>query len=282
MDSPSFPLDDVTIRKVAKPRQPAEPLYTNHWMKISKTEFFMRVDHVGQFYAARGNEVEYAPEKNTTKEAIELYLNGSVYGAILHQRNILPIHGSSFIFKNRGVMVCGPSGAGKSSLTTSFCLAGSEFLTDDVTPLVFPDENKTPHILPFSDRIKLWDDSLEQLALENSTLPPISPGEKKYYYTLKKKKVAPYPLHAIFMIEPGNSGRAGFEPLPRTRIIPALRDEIYRLEFLTVLPRAESEYFQQLVSVSRFVKAVRVSRPDEIPIETMRQHLEDYIETELL
>jgi len=36
-------------------------------------------------------------------------------------------------------MICGDAGAGKSSLTASFCLEGAEFLTDDVTPLLFRD-----------------------------------------------------------------------------------------------------------------------------------------------
>lgn len=106
----------------------------------------MNVEDVGWFYASGGNYISIVPNPEVNDTTIELYLNDSTYGAILHQRKIMPIHGSCFEYDGKGVMICGESGAGKSSLTATFCKNGANFLTDDVTPLVF--SNEVPLILP--------------------------------------------------------------------------------------------------------------------------------------
>lgn len=68
-------------------------------------------------------------------------------------------------------MLCGESGAGKSLLTAAFCKDGCQFLTDDVTPIVFA--NERPYILPRSDKLKLCDDSLKQLEYPKEDLTQI-------------------------------------------------------------------------------------------------------------
>lgn len=156
-----FPLKDVIIKEVTTARKVDDPVYADGFWQMNQNEFSMQVEGVGSYYACNGNEVEYAPLPSATPESVELYLNGSVYGAVLHQRKILPLHGSCFIEQGMGVMLCGDSGSGKSSLTTAFCMNGAEFLTDDVTPIVF--DNNKPFILSFSDRIKLWKHTLENL-----------------------------------------------------------------------------------------------------------------------
>ncbi len=207
-----FPVGDVIPRKVREVRRVSDPVYADSSLMISQHEFSMEVEKVGSFYACNGSEVEYAPVRGATQASLELYLNGSVYGAILHQRGILPLHGSCFAWHGSGIMLCGESGAGKSSLTAAFCMAGAEFLTDDVTPIVILDGK--PFIIPLSDRIKLWEDSLQQLNRDKSGLTAICPGEKKYYFPMEKGNHRNFPLHRVFIIEvtedeqiQGNNGR---------------------------------------------------------------------------
>lgn len=207
-----FPVGDIIPRKVRKVRRVSDPVFADSSRMISQHEFSLEVEKVGSFYAYNGSEVEYAPVRGTTQESLELYLNGSVYGAILHQRGMLPLHGSCFAWHDKGIMLCGESGAGKSSLTAAFFMAGAEFLTDDVTPIVILDGK--PFILPLSDRIKLWEDSLQQLNRDKSGLTAICPGEKKYYFPMEKGNHRSFPLHRVFIIEiaedekvQGNNGR---------------------------------------------------------------------------
>src|SRR5690554_6679524 len=156
----NFPLPDVNIKETEVIRAVKMPLISTDNLQLNQNEFYMQIDGVGKFYACNGKEIEFNPEPDASQSSVELYLNGSVYGAILHQRMILPLHGSSFVWKEHSVLLCGESGAGKSSLTAGFCFSGAEFLTDDVTPIKI--ENHKPVIIPLSDRIKLWNDSLIQ------------------------------------------------------------------------------------------------------------------------
>lgn len=273
--NPKFLLNDVVLRKVKTPRTIVNPVYASGYWQINQHEFAMQVESIGSFYACNGNEIEYAPAKNATPESVELYLNGSVYGAILHQRNILPLHGSSFVWKKRGILLCGESGAGKSSLTAAFCFAGAEFLTDDVTPFVF--ENDRPVIIPLSDRIKLWNDSLQQLNQKNRNLNAIYPGQEKYYFPMQNELHQKYPLHQMYFIEVSEKDKIEFTELDGVQLFAALRNEIYRWEYLSSMPETEISYIQQLLSFTRKVSAYRVHRPRDIKIEEMAGHLRKHL-----
>ncbi len=273
-----LPVTDIEFRKVKTTRSVMFPLYSGSQWQLNQSEFAMQVEGVASFYVCNGREVEYAPVDGATRESIELFLNGSVYGAILHQRNILPLHGSSFIRNGESIILCGGSGAGKSSLTAAFCMNGAQFLTDDVTPVVF--SKGKPLIMPLSDRIKLWGDSLQQLNQNKNNLTAIHPGEDKFYFPMKKSQYMNYPLHKIFIIE--LSGLEGVKILRLNGIeaFTALRNEIYRWEYLVAMPETETGYLEKLLTISRLVTITKVTRPANMPIEKMSDFLSDYIDNE--
>ncbi len=134
-------------------------------------EFTLDVEEVAWFYVQGGNYIEICPYKGYSHHSVELFLNSTVYAAILHQRKILAMHGSCFSYNGKNLMICGESGAGKSSLTVAFCMAGSSFLTDDVSPVIF--RHELPFVLPLSDRVKLWENTLVQLSIEKYGLKKI-------------------------------------------------------------------------------------------------------------
>lgn len=270
-----FPVNDVVLRRVKKIRTVSSPVFADGIWQINQEEFAMQVDGVGSFYACHGSEVDYMPSEGATKESVELYLNGSVYGAILHQRGILPLHGSSFIRKEKGIMICGDSGVGKSAVTAAFCMDGGQFLTDDVSPVVF--DNGRPSVMPRSDRIKLWDDSLEQLNSDRRSLKQVRPGEGKYYFPVNNRYNQPHPLHhIIIMTAAGNDTTAGV--LKGTESFEALRNEVYRWEYLAAMPKTEAGYFDKLLMITKTVKISKVYRPSKISLEKMKLFLSGYIE----
>jgi hypothetical protein len=270
-----FPVNDVILRRVKKIRTVSAFVYAGRTWQINQEEFAMQVAGVGSFYACNGSEVDYMPAEGATKESVELYLNGSVYGAILHQRNILPLHGSSFIWNDKGVMICGDSGSGKSAVTVAFCMNGGQFLTDDVSPVVF--DNGRPSVMPHSDRIKLWDDSLEQLNSDKRSLKPVRPGEEKYYFPVTNRYNRPYPLHhIIIMTSVGNDISAGLLKGPES--FEAVRNEVYRWEYLAAMPKTEAGYFDKLLTITKTVSVSKVNRPVKISLEKMKLFLSGYIE----
>lgn len=272
---PVFPLQDVEIKRVEKPRQVQNPDYANSWMSLNEREFFMEVKDVGRFYACDGRYIEFAPEPGAATPTIELYLNGSVYGAILHQRKILPLHGSSFVYNTKGVMLCGDSGAGKSSLTVSFCDSGAQFLTDDVSPVQLIDG--IPHVVPKSDRVKLWDDSLTQLEKQDERLAQIRPEDEKFYLRMVHEGLTTHPLHIIFVMEVSGTDGVLYEPVSGTASFSVIHEQIYRLYYLNVMPEALKTYVATVAAISTHCRIVKVKRPREIPIKQMRTELENYM-----
>ncbi len=270
-----FPLPDVKIEITNYKKEVVNPLYDDGFYRLNQNEFSMNVEDVGWFYASGGNYISIVLAPKAVKETIELYLNGSTYGAILHQRKIMPMHGSCFVFDNKGIMLCGESGAGKSSLTASFVLDGNAFLTDDVTPILF--SNNNPMIWTMSDRIKLWEDSLLQLDQNKEVLDRIDPETEKFYFPLNSYKDSTFILHHIFLIGIHEKQDIVFQEIKGAEKVTALRNEIYRLEYLLGMPENEIFYFNKLVEISKSIKITRLFRPKDIPIEQTKNALMEYM-----
>ncbi len=270
-----FPLKDVKI-EISDSRKVVEnPLYDDDFFRLNQNEFSMDVEDVGSFYASGGNYISLVLNPEASIANIELYLNGSTYGAILHQRKIMPMHGSCFVYDNLGIMLCGESGAGKSSLTAAFVIDGNDFLTDDVTPVLF--SNNQAHIWTMSDRIKLWEDSLKQLNQSKADLHKIDPETEKFYYPLESYKDSTFRLNHIFLLEKHDRSNIDFQGIEGAEKIMALRKEIYRLEYMQGMPENEAYYFKNLVEISKNITITKLYRPKDIAIEQTQQQLKKYL-----
>lgn len=274
-----FPLSDVKIEITDIKKEVDTPLYDDGFFRLNQNEFSMNVENVGWFYASNGNYISMVLNPRATQANIELYLNGSTYGAILHQRKIMPMHASCFVYNNAGVMLCGESGAGKSSLTASMVIDGNSFLTDDITPILFSNEQLL--IWTMSDRIKLWEDSLLQLNKDKKGLHKIDPETEKFYFPLNSYKKSTYPLNHIFLISFHENIGIEFQELKGAEKVTALRQEIYRLEYLNGMPENEVFYFNKLVEISNSIKITKLFRPKNIPIEQTKNALIKFMQKNL-
>jgi hypothetical protein len=269
---PFFPLRDVVLRQVTETPRLHAPVYSTNYWQMNQQEFAMQVEGVADIYVSHGNRIEYVLKNGTQPELLELYLCGSVYGAVLHQRAVLPLHGSSVAIHNGAVVICGEAGSGKSSITAAACLNGAEFLTDDITPIDFP--GGKPVVLPLSGRIKLWEDTMQQLGLEKSGLTAVFPGESKYYFPMEKGTRQPYPLSRVLILTVTRPGEPMAVELKGIESFTALRNELYRWEFLCAMPDTETACLEKLLTISRNIPVIRVFRPEGIPIEAMMKFLE--------
>lgn len=90
-----------------------------------------------------------------------VYLMGSCMGAILHQRNILPLHGSCVVRGDTAVLISGDSGAGKSTLAAEFLKNGWSLMTDDVA-VIRGIREKHPVVQSSYPSQKLWQDAIDR------------------------------------------------------------------------------------------------------------------------
>lgn len=253
----------------------SSPTYCSDRFRSSQNEFAIRVSGVGSFCVYGGKEVRFSSIPGADPEWVQLYLNGQVLVALLHQRKIINFHASSFIFMGSGVMVLGDTGAGKSSLTVSFVLSGAGFLSDDLTPVTF--REGVPYILPLNRRVKIREGTAVQLNISRERLAEAEAGTGKKYLSLGHGEVADHRLHTILRIETGDVKEPLFyEPSPAEKF-SILRSEICSWEILAGMPETEKEYLRQLVRILEQVHFVRVVRPEEIEISMLHKAVRDYL-----
>jgi len=242
---------------------------------VNYREFALHVEEVGDFYACDGNRVEFSPAKGSDPDWVNLYLNGQVLVALLHQRRIINFHASSFIHEGRGVMILGETGAGKSSLTASFTLNGAGFLSDDLTPVIFRESK--PLVWPLHRTIKLRDNTVEQLKISSDKLTEAEAGTGKNYLTVEHATGEDFRLHTIIKIEIGATSTPEFHiPAPAERF-SLLRSEICSWDILAGMPDTEADYLQQLLQIVHQTEFVRVVRPAVMGIKVLQEAIEGFL-----
>jgi len=171
----NFPVMVSAIEFVNDPLDPLlNPRHSRSHLQVDERDFFFFFHHVASYRVKDGNQIQIFLHKNSDESSVNLFLNGSVLGAVLHQRGIIPFHGSSFVYQGKGIVICGNSGVGKSAVTAAFCQTGSRFINDDITPVQINEEGIK--IFPIKTRMKLWNDSLEKLGIENIGFEKIRPS----------------------------------------------------------------------------------------------------------
>ena len=108
--------------------------------------------------AGREIVVEAAPE--AADRNVRLFLLGSAFGAILHQRDLLPLHANAIVVDGRAIGFLGHPGAGKSTTAAWFHDRGYPVLADDVCAITF-DPAGRPLAHPGIPRLRLWREALE-------------------------------------------------------------------------------------------------------------------------
>ena len=252
--------------------EPESCLFSRPHFKINESDFYLDVKNVARYRVQNGRQVSICPYEGVDQESIELFLEGSALGAVLHQRGMLPFHGSSFAYRGKGVLVCGHSGVGKSSVTAAFCRQGAVFINDDISPVAVSDSNTM--ILPLKTRIKLWDDSLRKFEIDSESLQRIRPGVDKFYLPVEDRVTSEHTLNHIFILSDHNKDEFQAMELDGMAKYNALRRQVYRRVYLRGMPETEKKYFRQLFSLAAKVRVTCITRPRICDIRETRRFIE--------
>ncbi len=275
----TYPLPGVKISESSSVPVVRDPVYKGPNWQAGESEYSLQVEGVGDFHALDGREVTFCPDPGADPDWVRLYLNGQVLVALLHQRRIISFHASSFIYKDRGVMVVGDTGSGKSSLTLSFALDSSVFLTDDLTPVI--SRKGRPLIWPLHRDIKLRADTIGQLDIDPVTMREAEAGTGKKYLSFKRSGYKDHSLDVIIKIEVGDCEKLEFHEAGASDRFSILRSEVCSWEMLAGMPETERSYLLQLLQIVEKVHFVRVIRPSEIKIKELHGLVSEYLSNSL-
>lgn len=197
--------------------------------------------------------VEQAP--GASARNVRLFLLGSVFGILLHQRGALPLHANAIEIDGRAVAFCGASGAGKSTLAAWFHDRGHRILADDVCVIgLVAGAAMAQAGLP---RLRLWRDALATGGRDAENYQRSFDDMDKYDVPTGDARGDALPLAAVYRLE--RSETSAISRLSGGAAIEMLIANTYRGEYLRATGGVQ-RHFADCVALARGVPAFAAGR----------------------
>jgi hypothetical protein len=247
--------------------------------EVENGEVVLTVPGVARFTMSEGVRILVEPEGRSQTRDIRLYLLGSAFGAILHQRMLLPIHSNAIITAGGATAFLGRSGSGKSTLATWFHDRGLPILSDDVCVL---GKDEVGRVVAHRGipRLRLWRDSLEASGRVASDHNRISDFADKYALRTGDTAVPDTAIMRAFFLlsdDHPSTGETIITPITGSEAARALIENTYRGEYVRSLGMSQS-YFYQCAYVARKVPMFRLRRPwDLIALDAVCERVEAHV-----
>lgn len=251
---------DIVIQRGKVPRSAGTPEVDTDVEPyvVGADGFFLEREGVGRFRVTNGNTVTVDACREAADVDVRVYLLGSVFGALCHQRGLLPLHASAVAHEGQGYAFSGPSGTGKSTLSASLCARGLEFVADDICPLALRAEG-LPRILDSVRKFKLSADTLRALGYASQGHVRDHQDAPRYHVPIAETAPAfPVPLRSIYMfrhVEGTDDLR--IEEISPAYAIPCLQQLTYMPRYLLAAGHAR-EHFRRCASLATRVALFEV------------------------
>lgn len=204
-----------------------------------------------------GTTMLYDPLPGAPADDMALYLGGTGFGTLLHQRGLVLLHASAVRIGNAAVPFCGPSGAGKSTLAAAMVDAGYDHVADDFCAIGVGADG-TPTVAPDGRRHKLWESAIDGLAVVDRRGSAVRSDMAKYYVDPRRAVATPLPIAAIFELAGGDE--ISIRRLTAVEIVGLLRVNAYRPQLVDRMGQARL-YFDAAVMLSERCRFARLQRP---------------------
>ncbi len=253
----------VWVRQGETPVHLAQPQFSGVLYQTSEGEFLLTLENIARYWVRNGQEVVVQTFPNADEAAVTLFLLGSAFAALLHQRGVLALHSSGIVIERSGekqaVLFAGRSGAGKSTLAAAFHQRGYPLLADDKCAIVLQDGR--PIVYPGYPHLRLWQDAAKKLAVDTEALPPVRADLEKFSLPVEEQfHAAPLPLRAVYLLNTHNALEIEMTPVSGMNKFRQLLQNTFRQRFLDGLGMRPA-HFQLASGVAKHVRVVRISRP---------------------
>ncbi len=223
-------------------------------------EFLLNCPDIARYLVSNGNEIVIEPLHGSIDSDVRVFLLGSAFGALLHQRQLLVMHASVINTPRGAVLFSGPSGAGKSTLLGEMMRRGYRMMVDDVCGVVL-DSHNLPMVVPGYPRTRLWADSAAKLDVSTVGLPRTRQMLDKYECQLPDQfHDSTVPMHQIYLLANSTNTELKIEGLPAIHKFEAVLQNTYRNSFLDGL-ELRQPHFSMASHVARQVPVNRAIRP---------------------
>jgi len=260
-DSETEPHDvDVHIRLADVPESLENPTGTGVLYEASPQQFLFTMDGVARYLVSNGNQIHIQPAAGASESDVRVFLLGSVFGALLHQRQHLVLHASAIRTEVGAVLFSGPSGVGKSTVLGELMKRGHPMLVDDVCAIEL-DEDGLPVVLPGYPRTRLWADSAAKLEISTDGLQRTRAEIEKFECSRPDQYWSqPVNLHTVYSLSVGDLEQVSISESPTLDSFKLVTRNTYRAGFLRGLEMRGS-HFALVTSVVENCRVSRLVRP---------------------
>lgn len=264
---------EVTIRTGAV----AVPPGADDGLHVDDDGLVLIVPDVAKFRISGGDTIIVEPNAEVAERNVRLFLLGSAFGALLHQRGLLPLHANAVEVGGKAFAFMGESGAGKSTLATWFHDKGHLILADDVCVISFNEKGEAI-ACPGLPRLRLWLDTIQLTGRDHSELKrsyvgaseqldkfdvPVDPGSMIHAHV---------PVGAIYRLARG--AKFEIEPLAGVEAAQVILENTYRGGYAGAAG-AKHDHWKSAVALARstpIFRVIRTMNPDRFSAECEALH----------
>lgn len=250
----------VSIRQARVPDEVEDASFSGILYQAAPSAFRMALDGVVKLWVTNGSEIVVEKHPAASWDEVRIFLLGSGFGALLHQRGVLPLHAGAVRVNGGCVAFVGRSGMGKSTLTAALNRAGYPLVADDVLVLTQGDSGTTL-AWPAYPELKIWADSARRLGVSTRTLRRLRTWKKKYSLpALESHCDQPLPLHRVYVLGLSDDDLVSMVPLEGAKKLEALMEHTYRVQYLEGLER-KPHHFRLCAEVGQSTPVRLIHRP---------------------
>ena len=233
-----------------------------NWVVAGDT-FLLKVPNVARYLIVGGREISIELEPGVEFADAQVYLLGTAFGLLQHQRGRMVLHASAVAVGDKAALFCGPSGAGKSTLAASLNRRGYPCVSDDVCGIDF--STGAPVVLPDGRMLKLWSDTVSHLEMGERQGPAIRQRLDKYY--IEPESVAvdrPLAVAAVYLLRVAEPERKpGISRLGNADAAVLLRRNAYRPSVINKIG-LEAAYLSWSSGLQRQAGVFSLTRPFDL------------------
>lgn len=231
---------DVVVSRGEVPEEGIEAPSCGAYCQAVPGVMWLHVPDVGHFMIEAGKRIVVMPSPEVDPQTLELYLLGNVFGALLHQRGYLVLHGNVLVRDGRAIAVCGHSGSGKSTLSAALLTySGFSLVSDDLCVM-----DVQGRVHPGYPELKLWRDVVKALDLPLEEMQPVRAQLEKYSWVLPERfEAVAVKLDAVYVL--GSDNRAGeptMEAVQGMAKLNPFKAQIYRRHLIEPLGLSKSHF----------------------------------------
>ena len=248
----------VVVRRARVPAALDNPTASGPTWQLAGERFLLTIPDIARFLLTGGREIAFEAAPAVADADIAIFLLGTVFGILLHQREQLVLHASAIRVGGKAVLFCGTSGTGKSTIAAALAQRGYPLITDDVCAIAA--EGAAPLVYPDGRQLKLWAHAIERLDLAARRGERVRSRLEKFYVEPHAAFSEPLPLGAVYTLREARPPHApGIERPNVVDAVLVLRRNAYRPLLVRRMGQKE-RYFHAAATIANSAGIFHLTR----------------------